>query len=665
MAYQRKKRAQEQNASQSVPQVQASSFASSEHEAANVEGTVLDSSSSSLTLGDQHQLAIQPKSNFDFGQIPLYASTPSPSMPIQAKLTVGAANDKYEQEADRVATEVVDTINRPNPPANPQGAEIQRADNSDTLQQLPISDLQRQGDDEEIQTKSSLPETGLAGGAISPNLESQIQSAKGGGQTLDSNLQQQMGQAMGADFSGVKIHTDSQSDQLNQSIQAKAFTTGQDVFFRQNAYNPHSRGGQELIAHELTHVVQQNHGDVRAKHDASKAANLQVTPQSQPTLQRKRYLTKGIDNYSWQSVAKLYAISHHKLQAIKELILNIAGNNGKPAPLDESGMQMDESKMVKGMERAIWKGVVKKTGLVANHFEGLTDIVRGSIVYENCQELLDALKGVSARLSRHGSTIVDVKNRFKNPASGYRDFLINVSFSGSLNMVAELQFHVQSMSDAKKKGHGTYEDLRLRKEATRFLIKERFKMHGIKNRDAERWNKDNADAIAGGQLSSRTQSLNQDKMAGIEEAIAQQDRKVGDLEAESAEIYDQAYEDQIGISDQERAAAEALKNLKIKPKAKSKLQTIDETYDKLAATSSVNYEIYKNEAQTLLNKVLRETHQIEDAVDTGDAATIDQTLGGLAEQHKAEKAAKKAAALDEMIQNPGGLHGVGSHGAWD
>jgi Domain of unknown function (DUF4157) len=66
-----------------------------------------------------------------------------------------------------------------------------------------------------------------------------------------------MGQAMGTDFSRVRVHTDGQSDRLNRSIQAKAFTTGQDVFFRQGAYNPGSRGGQELIAHELTHVVQQ------------------------------------------------------------------------------------------------------------------------------------------------------------------------------------------------------------------------------------------------------------------------------------------------------------------------------------------------------------------------------------------------------------------------
>jgi hypothetical protein len=97
----------------------------------------------------------------------------------------------------------------------------------------------------------------IAGGTASADLESSIQSARGSGQSLDANLQQSMGQAMGADFSGVKVHTDSQSDQLNKSIQAKAFTTGQDVFFRQGAYEPSSRGGQELIAHELTHVVQQ------------------------------------------------------------------------------------------------------------------------------------------------------------------------------------------------------------------------------------------------------------------------------------------------------------------------------------------------------------------------------------------------------------------------
>ena len=167
-------------------------------------------------------------------------------MAIQAKLAIGEPNDKYEQEADATAARVVQQIN-----------------SSTTSQSQPI---QRQDleDDDELQMKPLVQRReNLGGGEASTDLESAIQSARGSGQSLDANLQQSMGQAMGADFSGVKVHTDSQSDQLNKSIQAKAFTTGQDLFFRQGAYEPSSRGGQELIAHELTHVVQQNGGAVQ------------------------------------------------------------------------------------------------------------------------------------------------------------------------------------------------------------------------------------------------------------------------------------------------------------------------------------------------------------------------------------------------------------------
>ena len=67
---------------------------------------------------------------------------------------------------------------------------------------------------------------------------------------------------MGHDFSGVRVHTSAESDTLNQQLSAKAFTTGQDIFFKQGEYNPGSSSGKELIAHELTHVVQQSSGVV-------------------------------------------------------------------------------------------------------------------------------------------------------------------------------------------------------------------------------------------------------------------------------------------------------------------------------------------------------------------------------------------------------------------
>jgi Domain of unknown function (DUF4157) len=189
------------------------------------------------------------------------------TLPIQAKLTIGEPGDKYEQEADRVASQVVEQINAPAPAQSNQGQTLQRQEeNKEELQAKPeITAIQRMGQpEEELQAKSNLQHgEAIGGGEASTDLTDAINTARGSGQPLNTGLQRSMGQAIGADFSEVRVHTNAQADQLNRSIQAKAFTTGQDVFFRQGAYEPGSRGGQELIAHELTHVVQQGGGMVR------------------------------------------------------------------------------------------------------------------------------------------------------------------------------------------------------------------------------------------------------------------------------------------------------------------------------------------------------------------------------------------------------------------
>jgi len=199
--------------------------------------------------------------------------------PIQAKLNIGEPDDKYEKEADATAERVVQQINSP-------------------LQEQSVQRQELMEEEDELQMKSLMQRReNIGGGVASTDLESSIQSARGSGQSLDPNLQAKMGEAMGADFSGVKLHTDSQSDQLNQSIQAKAFTAGQDVFFRQGAYQPSSRGGQELIAHELTHVVQQNGGAIISK-DSSLEHKVDVT------IQRK--ITDGWgEDLSDESIKKL------------------------------------------------------------------------------------------------------------------------------------------------------------------------------------------------------------------------------------------------------------------------------------------------------------------------------------------------------------------------
>lgn len=170
---------------------------------------------------------------------------------LQRKLTLGQPGDKYEREADRIASQVVQTIN---PPASKENIIRQSIQRENDLEGV----MSAKGFQAAIQRKQA-----IAGGEASSDLESDINKARGSGQPLNAGLQQSMGQAMRADFSGVRVHTDTQSDQLNQSIQAQAFTTGQDVFFRQGAYQPENQAGQELIAHELTHVIQQNSGAVR------------------------------------------------------------------------------------------------------------------------------------------------------------------------------------------------------------------------------------------------------------------------------------------------------------------------------------------------------------------------------------------------------------------
>ena len=67
-----------------------------------------------------------------------------------------------------------------------------------------------------------------------------------------------MGNAFGKDFSNVRIHTDQAAVDMNRQLKSQAFTHGKDIYFNQGRFNPESKTGKQLLAHELTHVVQQN-----------------------------------------------------------------------------------------------------------------------------------------------------------------------------------------------------------------------------------------------------------------------------------------------------------------------------------------------------------------------------------------------------------------------
>lgn len=161
---------------------------------------------------------------------------------IQGKLTIGEPGDKYEQEADRVAAKVVQQLHAPT-----SSESVHDADSNEVVRRQ--SNIQRFGL--------------MEGGAVSPEVETSIQQARSGGRPLDASIRQPMEQAFGANFSGVRVHTDTQADALNRSLLSRAFTTKQDVFFKRGEYQPENKKGQELLAHELTHVVQQNDQSVK------------------------------------------------------------------------------------------------------------------------------------------------------------------------------------------------------------------------------------------------------------------------------------------------------------------------------------------------------------------------------------------------------------------
>ena len=158
---------------------------------------------------------------------------------VQPKLTVGPAGDRYEREADRVARAVVAFLS--------------------SARNKPAPRLQ--AEDRNIRKKQQVRQRISAeGGVVEREIESAIRHARGGGRSMPGALRAEMERAFGADFTGVRVHTGTMPDRLNRYLGSAAFTTGNDIFFRKGYYRPANDQGQEILAHELTHVIQQGHG---------------------------------------------------------------------------------------------------------------------------------------------------------------------------------------------------------------------------------------------------------------------------------------------------------------------------------------------------------------------------------------------------------------------
>jgi hypothetical protein len=165
---------------------------------------------------------------------------------IQAKLTVGQPGDAYEQEADHIADRVM---------SMPE-SQLQRTPSCACGGGCPKCQNKQDGQaaHEHLQTKRI--EASETGQAVAPAIVHQ--SLQSSGQAMDPNTRGSMESRFGHDFSGVRVHADGEAAEAARAVQARAFTTGRDIVFGAGEYQPATAEGQRLLAHELTHVAQQN-----------------------------------------------------------------------------------------------------------------------------------------------------------------------------------------------------------------------------------------------------------------------------------------------------------------------------------------------------------------------------------------------------------------------
>lgn len=237
------------------------------------------------------------------------------STTVQPKLKIGQPGDKYEQEADAVADRVMRMSDSNQVQMQPIEEEeeimqpkLRMQPMEEEEEELVQPQIQRQEEEEEAQAKIQMQpmeeeeemlqtKASNRNVSASESLSENLNLSKGKGLGLLPKSNQFMSNALGTDFSGVKIHTRQNAVEMNQSLNARAFTHGSDIYFNKGEYNPESSRGKRLLAHELTHVVHQtgNKAKVVQKQDP------EPPTQESPAQQKVPFTLASLDN-TWHQI---------------------------------------------------------------------------------------------------------------------------------------------------------------------------------------------------------------------------------------------------------------------------------------------------------------------------------------------------------------------------
>ena len=256
-------------------------------------------------------------------------------VPLTARGTLPPQGDPLAALTDRAAD------------ASPAGAHSALASRAAGPQAAPVQRsllrLQRQYGNRYVQRVLALARQGEGEGTVAPEVEDSIQRERGGGQALDGEVRARMESAFGVDFGDVRVHTDAEADALNRAVSARAFTSGQDIFFRQGEYSPGSSQGRELLAHELTHVVQQTGATIGRKLTVNQPGDVYEQEAEQVARavvwQEQQAASQGRDRGSIRPQATATAGARPGLR-LQRLTVPLVGWGDVPRFADSSSMEI-------------------------------------------------------------------------------------------------------------------------------------------------------------------------------------------------------------------------------------------------------------------------------------------------------------------------------------
>jgi Domain of unknown function (DUF4157)/Double-stranded DNA deaminase toxin A len=332
-------------------------------------------------------------------------------------LAINEPGDRFEREADVVADQVMRAPETPVSRSFSSGAGLQRKcaaceeeDNHKKLQRhvsqessLLVQRKCSQCEEEEAQKRVQRSETG-AGPAIAPDSVHEV--LRSPGRPMDSSARSFMEPRFGHDFSGVRIHTGAAADRAVRDVSAAAFTVGSDIAFASGRYAPETEAGRHLLAHELTHTVQQGHAAVEtnakalevgraddpAEREAGAAANYAISPGAKtmggfshggPALRRgfpdpPKLRSTGLTQAEWvkiKATRKFFNLPERPTSAQPGIVgILIDEKTGKEYPLksgEEGGPYggTQRGNVPRGAGEAFTQGGTHQ-GNIATHVEG-------------------------------------------------------------------------------------------------------------------------------------------------------------------------------------------------------------------------------------------------------------------------------------------------------